>query len=155
MGIFSFLKNAGAKLFGGKETTPIQEVEPVKVQDALKELVASMNLGIDAFDISYLNGTATVFGVAHSQADKEKAILTVGNVDGVESVNDQITLVESAPAATEADFYTVQSGDSLSKIAKAFYGDSGKYMVIFEENKPMLGHPDKIYPGQVLRIPKQ
>ncbi|MBX7241011.1 MAG: peptidoglycan-binding protein LysM [Bacteroidia bacterium] len=154
MGVFSFLKNAGAKLFGGKEEAPINEVEPVKVQDALKDLVSRMDLGIDAFDVSFSNGTATVFGVAHSQSDKEKAILTVGNVEGVESVNDQITLVETAPAATEADFYTVESGDTLGKIAKHFYGDSSRYMVIFEENKPMLGHPDKIYPGQVLRIPK-
>lgn len=154
MGIFSFLKNAGAKLFGGKEETPVQEAEPVKVQDALKELVASMSLGIDAFDVSFSNGTATVFGVAHSQADKEKAILTVGNVDGVDAVDDQITLLENVEVVLESDFYTVVSGDTLGKIAKNYYGDANKYMLIFEENKPMLSHPDKIYPGQVLRIPK-
>ena len=45
------------------------------------------------------------------------------------------------------------SGDSLSKIAKEHYGNAMKYPVIFEANKPMLEHPDKIYPGQVLRIP--
>jgi len=55
----------------------------------------------------------------------------------------------------EAKFYTVVSGDSLSKIAKEYYGNAMKYPVIFEANKPMLSHPDKIYPGQVLRIPPQ
>ena len=45
------------------------------------------------------------------------------------------------------------SGDNLSKIAKKFYGDANKYPVIFEANKPMLKDPNKIYPGQNLRIP--
>jgi nucleoid-associated protein YgaU len=49
--------------------------------------------------------------------------------------------------------YTVAGGDSLSKIAKKFYGDPGKYTVIFEANKPMLKDANLIYPGQVLRIP--
>ena len=53
----------------------------------------------------------------------------------------------------EAVFHTVVSGDTLSKIAKKVYGNAMKYPVIFEANKPMLSHPDKIYPGQVLRIP--
>jgi nucleoid-associated protein YgaU len=49
--------------------------------------------------------------------------------------------------------YTVKSGDTLSAIAKEQYGDAMKYPQIFEANKPMLENPDKIYPGQVLRIP--
>ena len=48
-----------------------------------------------------------------------------------------------------------QTGDTLSKIAKEMYGDANKYPVIFEANKPMLKDPDKIYPGQVLRIPAE
>jgi nucleoid-associated protein YgaU len=48
---------------------------------------------------------------------------------------------------------TVRSGDTLSKIAKDAYGDANAYMQIFEANKPMLSNPDRIYPGQVLRIP--
>jgi nucleoid-associated protein YgaU len=49
----------------------------------------------------------------------------------------------------------VKSGDTLSAIAKQFYGDAGRYSAIFEANKPMLKDPDEIYPGQVLRIPQQ
>jgi len=74
--------------------------------------------------------------------------------------------VLAAPAAVEeapepesdeqpsSRFYTVKSGDTLGKIAKEFYGNAGKYPVIFEANKPMLKDPDRIYPGQVLRIPE-
>ena len=74
----------------------------------------------------------------------------MGNVEGVATVDDRISVVNPEP---EAKFYTVKSGDTLSKISKEFYGDAMKYNVIFEANKPMLSHPDKIYPGQVLRIP--
>jgi len=49
----------------------------------------------------------------------------------------------------------VVKGDTLSAIAKEMYGSANKYPVIFEANKPMLTDPDKIYPGQVLRIPAE
>ena len=52
-----------------------------------------------------------------------------------------------------APFYTVRKGDTLSAIAKRHYGDANAYNSIFEANRPMLDHPDRIYPGQVLRIP--
>jgi nucleoid-associated protein YgaU len=71
-------------------------------------------------------------------------------VNGIAEVDDNLEVLNPAP---EAVFYTVQKGDTLSLIAKAQYGDMMKYPVIFEANKPMLTHPDKIYPGQVLRIP--
>jgi nucleoid-associated protein YgaU len=92
----------------------------------------------------------TVSGTVDDQATKEKVLLCCGNVHGVAAVNDM--LVVSAPAP-EAQWHTVVSGDNLSKIAKKFYGDANKYPLIFEANKPMLTHPDKIYPGQMLRIP--
>ena len=90
-------------------------------------------------------------GTVADQATKEKVLLCCGNVHGVAGVND--LLIVNAPAA-EAQWHTVVSGDNLSKIAKKFYGDANKYPVIFEANKPMLSHPDKIYPGQMLRIPR-
>ena len=77
-------------------------------------------------------------------------LLCCGNVQGVAGVNDMLVVKEPAP---EAQWHVVVSGDNLSKIAKKFYGDANKYPVIFEANKPMLTHPDKIYPGQMLRIP--
>lgn len=89
-------------------------------------------------------------GKAATQAEAEKAILAAGNTPGVAEVESHIEVEDKTPAAT---FYTVKSGDTLSKIAKEHYGDAGKYPVIFEANKPMLSNPDKIYPGQSLRIP--
>jgi nucleoid-associated protein YgaU len=90
------------------------------------------------------------------QAVREKIVLAVGNTTGISKVDDRLQVVvekAAAPKAPEAKYYTVVKGDSLSKIAKAQYGDAMKYPVIFEANKPMLKDPDKIYPGQVLRIP--
>jgi nucleoid-associated protein YgaU len=97
-------------------------------------------------------GVAKVYGVAKDQETKEKAILAAGNVQGVSGVDDNMTVDLSQPAAK---FYTVVKGDTLSKIAKEFYGNANDYMKIFEANKPMLSHPDKIYPGQNLRIPAE
>ena len=93
----------------------------------------------------------TVSGVAPDQATKEKIVLCCGNVASVAKVNDMLTV--AAPAEPESKYHTVKSGDTLSKIAKEAYGDANAYMKIFEANKPMLKDPNKIYPGQMLRIP--
>ena len=93
----------------------------------------------------------TVFGTAESQYAKELVILTLGNHAEIARVDDRMTVVTPEPEST---FYEVKSGDTLSKIAKAQYGDASKYNAIFEANTPMLKDPDKIYPGQKLRIPK-
>ena len=95
-------------------------------------------------------GSVTVAGLAPDQATKEKIVLCCGNVGGVVQVNDLLTVAEPAD---ESRYYTVVRGDTLSAIAKTQYGAANAYMKIFEANKPMLSHPDKIYPGQVLRIP--
>ena len=72
-------------------------------------------------------------------------------IASVAKVDDQMTVASGGePAAT---YREVKSGDTLSKIAKEAYGDANAYMKIFEANKPMLSDPDKIYPGQKLRIP--
>ena len=96
--------------------------------------------------------TVKVKGNAASQEEKEKIVLALGNVEGVAKVEEEISASDGAGKAT---FYTVKSGDTLSAISKAHYGSPNKYMGIFEANKPMLSDPDKIYPGQVLRIPNQ
>ena len=155
MGLFSFLKNAGAKIFGKKEakeaTVTMTEAE-LKQQrlNLLSSVIGSLELPVENLSIELDDDTVTVYGEADSQADKEKVILALGNVEGIAAVDDRISVVDPEP---EAQFYEVKSGDSLSKIATQFYGDYGKYPAIFEANKPMLSDPDKIYPGQVLRIP--
>ncbi|MBK8907144.1 MAG: peptidoglycan-binding protein LysM [Rhodospirillales bacterium] len=143
MGLFSFIKSAGEKLgLGGGDDAPDADV--------LKKEVKKHGLDMDGLDVAVDGDTVKVSGKAASQEVKEKIVLALGNVTGVAKVEEDITTEADAEQAT---FYTVQSGDTLSKIAKQHYGDANKYMGIFEANKPMLSHPDKIYPGQVLRIP--
>lgn len=151
MGLFSFIKNAGAKVFGIGKTT-LEEAAEAAVENATKlsNAVEALGLNVENLNIQIDGDKATVYGEAENQATREKVVLVVGNTDGIASVDDQMTTAIQEP---EAQFYTVVSGDSLSKIAKVYYGNAMKYPVIFEANKPMLTHPDKIYPGQVLRIP--
>jgi len=150
MGIFSFIKGAGAKIFGGKEKEAPKEEIPVIRANALLDHVKGLGLPFKRLRISVKENVVTVEGEVEKQDQAEKIVLAIGNVDGVEQVDNKIEIVEPAP---EAQFHTVVSGDNLSKISKKFYGNPNKYNIIFEANKPMLTHPDKIYPGQVLRIP--
>ena len=163
MGLFDFVKSAGAKIFGGgdepkPQAAPNDPVAVAKAQELadrrkaarLVEAVQGLGLKVEDLSVKVEGDTATVSGTCSSQADREKVVLAVGNTHGIARVDDQLEV--SAPEP-EAVFYTVKSGDSLSKIAKAHYGNAMKYPVIFEANKPMLTDPDKIYPGQVLRIP--
>ena len=116
-------------------------------------MIKSLGLGVEGLSVSY-NGTtdlATIKGQVKSQADKEKIVLAVGNVDHVAQVDDQMTVEAPEP---ESKFYTVKSGDNLSKISKEFYGDPNQYNKIFEANRPLLKNVDDIFPGQVLRIPQ-
>ena len=150
MGLFSFAREAGAKLFGKKEeTAPVEEKSTLKAATLL-EYVQKLELPFKRLKISLKGDDVMLEGEVAAQEDAEKIVLAVGNVAGVDTVDNQITVVEAKP---EAKFHTVKKGDSLSKIALEVYGDAKKYPVIFEANKPMLTHPDKIYPGQVLRIP--
>ena len=164
MGLMSFFKDAGEKLFGKGEAKAAQDAvaqapsaENIAALskaagDAIVGYVNAQGLPGSALDVGFdaASATVTVSGQVDDQATKEKILLCCGNVAGVEAVNDLMTVATPAP---EAQFHVVVSGDNLSKIAKKFYGDANKYPVIFEANKPMLSHPDKIYPGQALRIP--
>ena len=165
MGLMDFVKEAGEKLFGrGQAQAAMAEVKSdpnndAKVKaandaaaDAIVDYIKAQNLSATGLTVTFDGASATVsvFGVAPDQATKEKIALCCGNVAGVAKVNDMMSVDQSAP---EAKYYTVVSGDTLSKISKTNYGDANKYMVIFEANKPMLSDPNKIYPGQVLRIP--
>ncbi|OBZ93563.1 peptidoglycan-binding protein LysM [Pararhizobium polonicum] len=153
MGLFSFIKNAGKKLgIGGDDDAP--DVEAVK-----KEL-SSHDLGTDKVDVAVQGDKIVLTGVVKDQSAFEKAVVAVGNTLGVSKVEaSDLKVAETAtatPAAAKTPvFYTVKKGDNLWKIAEAQYGKGkgAKNTAIFEANKPMLTHPDKIYPGQVLRIP--
>jgi nucleoid-associated protein YgaU len=147
MGIFDFVKEAGERLFGGREARAEAKQE---TEEALVNQVNQMGLKAENLNIDFDDGVATIKGSTASQEEREKIVLLVGNTKGIAQVDDQMTVQIQEP---EAILYTVESGDSLSKIAKQQYGNAGKYMAIFDANKPMLKDPNKIYPGQVLRIP--
>ena len=151
MGLFSFLKNAGAKLMGKTAETNEAEVAANAANRAemLKSIIASSGVGIENLDIELDDDKVTVYGQTVSVDDKEKIVLVAGNVEGIATVDDRISVV----APVQSRFHEVKPGDSLSKISKEVYGDPMKYNAIFEANQPMLSHPDKIYPGQMLRIP--
>lgn len=156
MGLFSFIQDAGEKLFGGKEaaaaTPPSQDERNAKAAQAIAAYIATQKLGVTDVQVSYdgVQGLVTVQGQAPTQAAKEKVTLCCGNVSSVTHVENLMSV--TSPEA-EAQFHDVVRGDTLSAIAKKFYGDANKYPKIFEANQPMLNHPDKIYPGQKLRIP--
>lgn len=157
MSLFSFIKEAGEKLFGGKEAQAAtvandQEALNAKAASAIENYINVQNLGVSNLKVSYdaALGKVTVTGEAPTQAIKEKVTLCCGNVSSVTSVDNQMTVLNPEP---EAQYHDVVRGDTLSAIAKKYYCDANKYPVIFEANKPMLTHPDKIYPGQKLRIP--
>jgi len=158
MGLFSFIKDAGAKVFGigkttAEETADATEAARLVAVEKANHLVNAVDaLGFDVvdLDIEVDGDTALIFGEAANQETREKVILVVGNTEGIASVDDRMTTAVEAP---QAQFHAVVSGDTLGKIAKKYYGNAMKYPVIFEANKPMLSHPDKIYVGQVLRIP--
>ncbi len=159
MGLFAFIKDAGEKLFGSGEAKAAEATADAgaanaRAAEAIKRYIATLELAPADLAVSFDAATAvvTVAGTAPDQATKEKILLAAGNVAGVGEVDDKLTV--SRPEQ-QASFHTVVRGDTLSAIAKAYYGNAGKYMAIFEANKPMLNHPDKIYPGQVLRIPVQ
>lgn len=145
MGIFAFVKEAGEKLW---ESIVGQEAQAA---ESLKDHIAKVGLGNPNIQVSVEGDKVIATGEVVSQEEKEKILLALGNVAGVSGVEDHITV---ATPAAEARFVTVKKGDTLSAIAKAEYGNANLYNKIFEANKPMLSHPDKIYPGQVLRIPE-
>jgi nucleoid-associated protein YgaU len=154
MGLFSFIKEAGEKLFGGsaaQAAEPAQDLN-AKAAKAIETYIGTQNLGVSDVKVQFdgSQGKVTVQGTAPTQAVKEKVTLCCGNVSSVQSVDNQMAVTSPEP---EAHNHDVVRGDTLSAIAKKFYGDANKYPVIFEANKPMLSHPDKIYPGQKLRIP--
>jgi nucleoid-associated protein YgaU len=169
--MFSFIKDAGEKLFSrgkAKEAAdkaaaaPTPEAKAAAKTDAdiagaeaIVAYIEQQKLPVEGLVVKFDSdsGSVTVSGIAADQATREKVLLCCGNVAGVSAVNDMMAV--KAAAQPESQIHVVVRGDTLSAIARKYYGSANKYMVIFEANKPMLNHPDKIYPGQALRIPPQ
>jgi len=150
MELISFIKNAGDKLFKSEE----------KREQEKADLILShiKKFGFDTSDIQVKveDDKVTLMGSVDNINEKNKVIVTAGNIEGIAKVDDWLVVRNPpvvAPPPPEKQYYTVKKGDYLSKIAKEVYGDARKYNVIFEANKPMLKDPDLIYPGQVLVIP--
>lgn len=184
MGLFDFVKEAGAKIGIGESKAEKAEkaaaasaeraaevAERVKARKTraaaaeraerreegkkavgLEKYVRDLGFEVENLDVRFDDGLATVSGKVKDQETREKVILAIGNTQDVGQVSDDIEVVEDTE---ESELHVVQSGDTLSAIAKEHYGDPMKYPVIFEANKPMLSDPDLIFPGQVLRIPAQ
>ncbi len=139
MGLFSFLKNIGKKVMPGREADEIKA-----------DITTALGTSVKDLNVTFEGGKVTLNGVVESNAVREKAVLLAGNVESVESVDDNLQVVVPAPPPR---FYTIAKGDSLSKIAKEYYGDPMKYKELFEANREVIKDPDLIYPGQQIRVP--
>lgn len=144
MGLFNFISDVGKKIFG-EDTDDIQKKQHIHDEINTLNLPAHVSIIVDGQKV-------TVEGNATDQESKEKIILAIGNLEGVETVEDKITVPEEV-GVVETTFVTVQSGDTLWKISETVYGDGSKYNSIFEANRPMLKSADAIFVGQQLRIP--
>lgn len=160
MGLIDFVRSAGRILSGpaAAVSAAIEDATkahanppPAPTPDAVQKELKRVGLPEDKVKVVVDGETVHITGKVADAATKEKLILAAGNIVGVGKVNEDIQTEADAP---QSQFYTVQAGDNLSKIAQKYYGSANKYPVIFEANKPMLTDPDKIYPGQVLRIPQ-
>ncbi|PHR57354.1 MAG: peptidoglycan-binding protein LysM [Robiginitomaculum sp.] len=142
MNLITFAASVGRKLGIGKGKE--------KDEAALRAEVEKLGLATQNINIEVEGETVKVTGKTTSQAEKEKILIALGNVQGIGNVEDHLEVEEPAP---EAAYHTVIRGDTLWAISKKHYKAGSKYMLIFEANTPMLEHPDRIYIGQVLRIP--
>lgn len=141
MGLFDFAKDLGKKIFGGND-------DPA---EKIKESIAAANPGVDALDVKFEDGVVHLGGKAASSEALEKAVLIAGNVQGVSEV--KIDAMDAPAPEPDVEYYTIVKGDSLSKIAKHFYGNAMDYPKLFEANREVIKDPDLIYPGQKIRIP--
>ena len=145
MGLWNFVKNAGKSVFGKAEAAE------APAEDAIKKEIEELGLDHKGIDLKVDGDKVVISGDAVSQETKEKIILAAGNIEGIAAVEDTV----AAPDAREPVFHTVEKGDTLWAISAKYLGNGAHYEKIFEANRPMLSHPDKIYPGQMLRIPEK
>ena len=147
MGLLDFARDIGSNIF---ETDS-------SAANKIKEMLSIRLTPIKDFTVEFDDGTVTLCGECMNQQHREQAILLAGNVKGVAGVNgDGLTYPVPETAETpeeKVEFYEIKSGDTLSAIAKHYYGDYNKYPKIFEANRDVIEDADKIYPGQKIRIP--
>ena len=143
MGLFDFVKDIGQKLFGSED----------EAAEKIKESIEAANPGISNLDVHYDNGVVELLGNADSAEALEKAVLMAGNVQGVSEV--KADAVSAPPLQAKVEYYAIQKGDTLSAIAKRYYGNANDYPRIFEANPEVIKNPDLIYPGQKIRIPME
>ena len=143
------LKEAAAEKRATARDAFLERRAEAKKADELEEYLEALGMG-DDIDVRFDDGVVYLEGSVPDQETLERVVLAVGNVEGVEKVDEDLDV--EAPA-NAAKMYTVKSGDTLSAIAKNFCGDANRYNEIFEANRPMLSDPNMIYPGQLLRIP--
>ena len=146
MGLFDFVKDVGRQIFD----------TDAEAADNIKNHLEVKTHGLSNLDVKFDDGTVTICGDCANQAVRDQAILIAGNIQGVEKVvADDLVAPEPKPEEPEekAEIYEIVSGDTLGGIAKRYYGKAGAYMKIFEANKDIISDPNKIYPGQKIRIP--
>ncbi len=143
MGLFDFAAEFGKKLFGKDDDAA------EKVQQSIEE----DNPGVSDLSVRFQDGVITLSGTAESAEAMEKTVLMAGNVQGVHTV--EADAIAAPQQAVRIEYYTVVKGDTLSGIAKRFYGNPQDYLFIFEANREVIKDPDLIYPGQKIRIPEK
>ena len=144
MGLFDFAKDIGNKIFGNDDDD---------AGDKLKAHVEKDNPGVSDLKVDVQGETAVITGNADSKSAMEKVVLMVGNALGISNVEAAELTAPEEEKASETQYYEIQKGDSLWKIAQEFYGNGNKYPDIFEANKEVIKDPDLIFPGQKIRIP--
>lgn len=145
MGLFDFVSDIGKKLFNKEEDA----------SKAVTEHLAEDNPGVEDVKVTVENGTASITGIASTAAAVEKAVLMAGNIAGINNVNiDGVQIANGENVASDDEFYVIEKGDTLWKIAEKAYGNGAKYTAIVEANKEVIKDADKIFPGQKIRIPK-
>ncbi len=159
MGLFDFLSDAGEKPATGGDMSQPEAVDEERIarlrEENITRMIGELDVDGEQVNAKVTGDTVVLTGTAPSQEALEKIVLCAGNQYGVAQVDCQMQVdqPEAAPAEEESTFYTVKAGDTLGKIAAEHYGQASKYTMIFEANQPMLKDPDKIYPGQTLRLP--
>jgi len=153
MSLLDYVKDVGHSLFGNDDSAA----------EKIKEYLLADNPGIDGLGVSYQKGFVTLTGASKTWDAVEKAILMAGNVKGVGRVISNIVVAEDAATAPAelggaaasgaGQYYEIKPGDTLSAIAKHYLGDANAWPTLFAANREVIKDPDKIFPGQKIRIP--